>query len=153
MSTHYLKLIPTDPECTPSPDVFDRAATVLERATSGSETEVKLHEHPVYIDAGEMLDVITCPNCGASIDASESESGEWFMDAIEGCETDAQQKIVAMPCCGIELSFAALTFSEGGIARFELATMDPETFDISTECLKELETLLGCQLKQINTTY
>jgi hypothetical protein len=60
-----------------------------------------------------------------------------------------------MPCCDAVVPFTALTFDwPAGFARFRLSIDNPQVaYPVADKLVGELESILGCSLKQVWALY
>jgi hypothetical protein len=157
MSTHVLKIIPTDRRYVPAQETHEPALKLLEELAPG-ETEVNTYENLQYIDAGEALERIVCPRCRSALSLYKDPAiMDWYEQIVEeDTEKGGVESVnVITPCCNANVPFEELEFEEGGFALFELAVWDPDLpeYQLPASSMAELEKALGCALKQVWAHY
>jgi uncharacterized protein YbaR (Trm112 family) len=158
MSDDCIKLIPTDPCYVPPKPLQKKAIDLLEvMLPEGEECEAEVYERLTFIDQGENLSFIICPNCRKNLDYNYDENIQEWWYSIEAQEQDkgVEGLMISMPCCKRNILFTDLTFdSPAGFARFKLVAWNPQiSHDLSPEQIADLEAVLKCKLKQIRAYY
>lgn len=151
MSENILSVIPADPFWQPAPEAADAAMEVLQRLTPQLEgfvtTEYRIswHEEVAAVDCGENLQRIGCSACDEAIGL------EWWCDLLEDrFETGFTDLVVAVPCCGANVSLTDLGYDwPCGFARFELEVWNPNRDGLTDAELAEVAAALGSDIRQI----
>jgi len=159
MSEEVLKLIPEDKSYIPDEGQAEKARVLLEDFfPDGEQAEIQFSEHLMFIDGGENTVKVGCSICATESDLNDEVNTEWWckLDAQTSPEDANIEAIeVAMPCCNKSTSIQNIDyFGSVGFAKFELCIWNPYADDgISDQQIKQLETLLGCKLKQVWAHY
>ena len=151
MSDTILKLIPVDPKFIPTTESQTEVAAVL-RALLPHAEEIKsiVFNGVQFVDPGGNLEKITCPECGKPI-----ENAVWQKMMSERFETQNGflNLEIRLPCCGGLSSLNDLVYSwQAGFASYVLEIRNPEG-DLESAELKQLEVVVGCNLKKIQAQY
>jgi hypothetical protein len=149
MSDDFLRLIPTDPQCTADgPQLREASALLAGFLPQAQEVTFEIKEEVSFIDPGQNLERIFCPNCGHQIDMG------WWADRMDAAyETRFSDLSVEMPCCGAFVSLNDLQYDwPAGFARFVLEARNPRE-RLDEEQLRSLEAILGCPLRLILAHY
>lgn len=105
----------------------------------------EVSERNRFIDCGENLERIACPNCAREIEITFWQ--EW-MD--REAEEDFPLNVVALPCCGTKKNLAELEYDwPQGFSRFSIEAMNPNIADLTAETVKQFELVLGCKLRKV----
>jgi hypothetical protein len=148
MSENILKLIPTTIQFVPAQIKQDSAYSYLEALFPDSDIEFTNSEEVVFVDQGSNFESVSCNLCHQEMDMEFW--GETMGEASENQFTDL---IFTTECCNGETSLNDLVYdSPAGFAHFVMAITSPGE-PIEDENLKELETILGTELKQILARY
>ena len=161
MSDDYLKIIPTAPEHVPPKSRHQLALTLLETfLPDGEEFEAQVYDKTEFIDQGENIEAVICPSCTkrSTLDHSTDDNPivTWWYDLAESMEdADVTKIITEMPCCRQRVRLMDIEFDwPAGFARFELNVMNPNVRgNLTIPQLEQLETILGCPLKQVRAHY
>lgn len=123
----------------------------------GEECEVTIYPRLEFIDQGENLSTIFCPACQAALHTHPDEAiQEWWYEVSDAAEAEGYEGYaVKMPCCRQTVQFTDLTFDwPAGFARFQLSMDNPQvSAPLSPEQIKELSTILGCEMRQVWAHY
>jgi len=151
MSDSTLRLIPTDPAYVPDPGAADKARKLLASfVPQASQVTIDLRDEVGFIDQGANFERVGCPLCGAPLEL------DWWQGALEkAMETQCRDLSVSPPCCGKRTSLNDLRYVKpAGFAKFSLEAMNPgRGEDLDPKQLQQLESLLGCTLRQIWAQY
>jgi hypothetical protein len=160
MSDDVLKIIPKNPDFVPPAGTHEAAVRELQRLTEGETCEAEVYETIAFIDPGENLEAVVCPKCG------QKTQFDYFTDDDPGCtwwyelaerleETPPSELHSTMPCCGNTVKMIDLTFDwPAGFARFELSIWNPDrATNLDAQQLARLESILGCELRQVRAHY
>jgi hypothetical protein len=151
MSDSFLRLIPIDPTYVPDSGAADKARKVLATIVpAASQVTIDVRDEVNFIDQGANFESVGCPVCGASLEL------DWWQGALEkAMENQCRDLAVAPPCCGKRTSLNDLRYvMPAGFARFSLEAMNPNRDkDLDPQQLQQLESLIGCKLRQIWAHY
>lgn len=137
MSDYIVKLIPADPFITVSEQSFEKAMHYLERRVICDRVKSTISSTPMFIDCGENLERITCPNCGATIDF-----GWWGNVMNEAYGRSFSSLETTLPCCKSSVSLNDLEYCfPCGFARFAIEILNP-LHDIGDDVIRSVESLL-----------
>lgn len=150
MSDDFLRIIPADPQFTPSDGA--QAAT-LQRLrswlTSADSITAELHEETQFVDPGGNLERVECPFCGGDLFG-------WWQDAMGEAGANGFAALdVVVPCCHVKTTLNDLRYEwPAGFARFIVAVRNPGRGEaLAEEEVRQLEHLLGCKLRQVLAHY
>lgn len=146
MSDNWIYIIPKDPHFVPALQARQRALDYMRQIVEKTdEVTSELSENVRFIDCGENLERIGCPECAREI------SCEWWRAQMEHQFKEGYTlEPVQVPCCGARLSLAKLTYDwPQGYALFSVQAMNPEIADLTTEQLQEFESILGCPVIKV----
>lgn len=147
MSASYYQLIPTVPDFVP-----DAAARELARerfaafVPAAKQVTAEVTEHIEFVSAMGSFETVSCPVCGALLD------NRWWMRAMDAAydERGFADLRVTLPCCGAVSSLNDLRYDlPQGFARFVLSAFEPNILDLEDWQVRDLENLLGCQLRKV----
>lgn len=161
MSDDYLKIIPADTHHVPPVERHIKAVEYLkDLLPGGEECTVDVYDTVQFIDQGGNMEAIICPACGArhEIDHSSDEDPvlQWWCTLGDQMELRPAESIVTTTsCCRAQVRLIDLEFDwPAGFARFELSIRNPNISEnLATPQLAELETILGCALRQVRAHY
>ena len=101
-----------------------------------------------------------CPACQARLKLDhfkeEDPNVAWWYDLSDKMgEQSIGTVVTTMPCCQKEVHAIYLEFDwPAGFARFEMNVMNPNVVaNLATSQLHQLETIFGCQLRQVRAYY
>ncbi|WP_316569393.1 hypothetical protein [Neobacillus sp. YIM B06451] len=149
MSDYVIKLIPRQPEFTPSLSELKEAELFIQTITEYfSDIQVILTDEVRFIDQGENCESISCQFChnGLSVD--------WWQDAMAEAYTSQFNNLqVIVPCCKKESSLNDLHYKwNAGFARFSIEFYNPIAADFDTISTK-LEEVLSCKFRKVLAYY
>jgi hypothetical protein len=151
MSDSCLRLIPADPHWVPDPAAAEKARRLLASLLpESSQVTLDVRDQVGFVDQGANFESVGCPACGASIDL------DWWQGAMDKALDAAGGDLsVSPPCCGKATSLNDLRYVQpAGFARFTLEAMNPNrSGNLEPAQVKQLESLLGCTLRQIWAHY
>lgn len=161
MSDDYLKIIPTSPDQVPPKKAHKPAVSLLKSFfPDGEECQAEVYEAIEFIDQGENIEAVICPACRKRSELDHLSEDDpvvaWWCELSDAiCESALETLSTTMSCCGRDVRVMDLEFDwPAGIARFELSVMNPDsTENLTASQLGELETILGCGLRQIRAHY
>lgn len=150
MSDFYIRLIPRDPDLVVDQVALDAALASFEHLVPDAD-EVKAEQTLTvnFVDPGENLDHVSCPECRAELDF------DWWQEAM-GCasESEFNDLAVVVPCCGASTSLNDLAYDfPAGFARSVLEALNPNIASLSDEDLETIAVPLGTPLRQILAHY
>ncbi|MCH9034688.1 MAG: hypothetical protein IID42_09305 [Planctomycetes bacterium] len=143
MSDNWLILIPEAAGFVPA----IAAAKVRFRSflPDADEIEADVSSRLKFIDCGSNFEHVYCPHTGKEIDCEL-----WSEAMAAAYESEFENLCFVSPHSGKPTSLDDLVYDwPQGFACFALEAMNPGIKDLSRECLRELEELLGCRLKVI----
>lgn len=151
MSANILSVIPTDPRWQPATGAADRAVSLATRLAPASpgdpETRIKAKwlDTVTFVDCGENLERINCPECGRVI-----ENEHWVKQMDLRFESGFEDLTLSVPCCGAQTTLDALVY-EGpcGFARFEISIWEPGRDRFTDDELAALAEALGHSVRQV----
>ena len=147
MSDYVVKLIPTDPFMSIPTERLEKAVAFIREHIECDEVEVSDEETPEFIDCGENLESITCPECGSELDL------EWWGEAMnEVWESEFDDLTTKMPCCGKSVSLNDLEYNlPCGFACCVIEIWNPED-PLDDEMLDSLQKILGTTIRKIDAS-
>jgi hypothetical protein len=161
MSDDVLKIVPTDCEYVPNIESHQKAIELLESILpDGEMCQVNVYENIEFIDQGENLDTVICPNCKTKSELDiydEHNPVRVVIDRMEESFSKTQpiEAIIEMPCCNNCIPVHTIEFDwPAAFAKSELSIWNPNIKDnLSNDDLGKFEELFGCKLKQIRAYY
>jgi hypothetical protein len=149
MSTHLLRLIPTDPHWTPEPERIDRARAVLGAFFPARAVEAQTYPSVIFIDQGENFEEVRCPGCRTALDV------DWWGERMNRAATHGFADLaVRCPSCALDTTLNDLDYRlPAGFARFELTVREPLRPGLAAAELAELTQALGHPLRPVLTRY
>jgi hypothetical protein len=151
MSDLSFRLIPVDPAFVPDPGAAKKARELLVTfLPEAAQVTIDVRDEVSFIDQGANFESVSCSSCGAPLDM------DWWQSALEkAMGTRCTDLAVTPPCCGKRTSLNDLRYVKpAGFARFTLEAMNPErSEDLDPKQAQQLESLLGCKLRQIWAQY
>jgi len=150
MSDSVLRIIPQDPEFTPSADAQAAAlATLREALRKADAVRVRETQDVKFIDVGENFESIFCPSCKNEIDQ------DWWIASMEqAASTKFTDLAISPPCCHESTTLNDLRYVMPlGFARFVLEVLNPDVADLPRALVARLEKQLGCALRIIWARY
>lgn len=149
MSDDWIILIPEKAGHIPDQEARDNLLTKFREIASASD-EISAHvgEKLEFEHSGINSGKIFCPDCGSQLES------DWWDAQIEEDfrEEDKSFRLGThkLPCCGATKTLHDLRYEwPQGLAKFRLEAMNPNIGKLSTESLKDLEQVTGCQLRVI----
>ena len=150
MSDYILRLIPTDPQFTPSAGARGAALQLLRSWLPSAESITsELNEEVRFVDPGANFDRVECSFCGADL-------FDWWQGAMDkASERGFADLEVVVPCCHTRTTLNDLCYEwPAGFARFVAEVRNPGRGEALTgEEVRQLEQLLGCELRQVLAHY
>lgn len=144
MSDCIMKIIPKDPFYKVSDLTLQSAKSFLQTQIHCDFIEVAINEMPVFVDCGENLERISCPECSTELDF------EWWGDAMDkaaGCEFTSLK--TEMPCCKRFISLNDLDyFFPCGFASALISIFNPSQ-PIDNKIRDAIENVLGTSVRII----
>ena len=150
MSDTFLRLIPVLPDFVPSREAAEAATAKLkEFAPDASQIEAQWPTEIQFVDQGGNFERLLCPHCGSDVT-------DHFSDWMEAAyQSKFEKREVSLPCCrkGSDLNDLVWQWP-AGFAKFILEAMNPELQSWLPEAnQREIETILGCGVRQIYAHY
>ena len=146
MTTHVLKLIPTDPWLIPPEPQWSVAAARFYQFAPHAETiETSSSATIQFVDPGGNFERVRCPACATDIT-------DWWTTAMDAAgQSNFADLSISVPCCAITTTLNELQYEwPAGFARFTLAARNPNLeHGLSVEALDELQEILGYRLRQV----
>lgn len=161
MSDNYLKVIPAEPTLVPPSHLHQKAVEYLERLLPRSdECEARVYDEVTFIDQGSNLEAVICPSCGTRMKIESDDADDltvsWW-DDFDARLSQARADLISttLPCCGATARATDLIFDwPAGFARFEISVLNPSVGgQLSAAAMADLESILGCKLRQIWAHY
>ena len=153
MSDIILKLIPTNPNFVPSSEKIKEAEALMKLiATTSNKITSITFDGIQFVDPGENLEKVLCPNCNKNII-------QWWSKQAMDSKYDPHVKqftdlVITTPCCNSTFSLNDLVYEwQAGFARFSLESLNPGVKSISHEQFVGLEKTLGTKLRIIWAKY
>lgn len=151
MSDDFLRLIPTTPSYVPEPANQAKAVESIRSIIPQAESVMtQTHETIEFIDQGSNFRSVACPSCKATLEIS------WWQAAMDSSfETEFTDLSVVTPCCSAPTSLNDLLYDmPAGFAKFVIEAMNPSCGkDLSQESIEQLQSILGCRIRQIWAHY
>ena len=149
MAETILKLIPVEPGWVPDFKTQQNAEEQLKAfLPQADEVMVIVTDGIEFVDPGENLKQIICPNCGSVLEES------WWLGAMEqAAQTGYTDLMTELPCCRKRLSLNDLSYqATAGFARFILEALNPKA-SLEKTNIEKLEQLIGIKLRYIIAAY
>lgn len=145
MSDVIEKIIPVNPFIKIPIGDLQAARDLISDKVSYDSITVDTSESPVFIDCGENLESINCPQCGAQI--SFEAWGELMNKAYESSFMDLD---VILPCCNSKASLNNLKYKdECGFSRCVISILNPQN-TIDDDLQESIESLLRTKIKIVH---
>ena len=160
MSETYFYIVPVDQNFVPEQELQTAALELLNEVLpfpEGDMNDIRVFDKPEFINSGEYLDSVICPNCNAMLRIGYREPYEkWWELVCEKIWRADLDAIIAVPCCNATTRVGNLRFDgASGFARFALEA-EPcfetevwEGFYLRQSVIERFEILLGCKVLQI----
>lgn len=149
MAEKIIKLIPVDPGWVPD---FKTQQVAQEQLTAflpqADEILVFVTDEIEFVDPGQNLKQIACPNCNSMLEES------WWLTAMEqAAQTGYSDLTAELPCCHRRISLNDLIYqAPAGFARFIVEAHNPQT-SLEKADIEKLELLIGTKLRYIVADY
>lgn len=147
MSDRIIKIIPCDPlYIPPAENQLQAEAAIRSSFPDADAIAIATTESVQFVDAGENWGEIRCPSCDALMDE------EWWSNAMDKAyEGNFLNLEVAPHCCGTKVSLNKLKYEfPVGFSRFSIEALNPGKSKLEDDTLKNVEAILGCELKVIS---
>lgn len=146
MSDHILTIIPEKPYITLSKEQQKQSIRYLSHILQTDNIEVKHFTNPEFIDCGQNLEHIYCPQCHQEL------SFEWWGQAMDHAYQHAFQNLsICMPCCGNTSSLDTLDYDAPcGFARIAIVIWNPND-TLSTSQIQQISHIVQCKIKVIHS--
>lgn len=144
MSDCIMMIIPKDPFYKVSDLTLQSAKSFLQTQIHCDFIEVEINETPVFVDCGENLERISCPECSTELDF------EWWGDAMDkAAECEFTSLKTEMPCCKKFISLNDLNyFFPCGFASALISILNPSQ-PIDNKIIDAIENVLGTNVRII----
>jgi hypothetical protein len=148
MSDNWIVLIPEDPRFVPSAKLRTRARDrLVEIAPEAEGIEIKVSKTVEFFDCGGNFERIRCPSCRKKIPT------DWWQERMnEDFRKGSGFKLAAYatPCCRKKRTLHELVYQwPQGFGRFALDAMNPNIGKLKAKFRRELEEILGTELRVI----
>jgi len=160
MSSSVLKFIPLNEQFIPDLVRQKKAKSILEKKYS-CEVEVKNHDELEFIDQGENLEAVICPECRTRNEIDYFKEEDPILSWWQKVEDKIPNQIdkLTMPCCSKTINSKALLFDwPAGFAKFSICLWEPDFSKlaegkIKPRHFKKLQSILKSKLIQIEAHY
>ncbi len=150
-----MNVIPADPDYVPS-DTQAAAALkrLVELVNDAEYPKFQIHASPQFVDIGEWMDSVQCPECENIVDPFEPYDEalhDWFSE-LRSLVKAGPGTAVTLPQCGHTSTAEDLRFRcPTGYARTVLTVCNPlETFPpVDQKILSEIGEILGCEVREV----
>ena len=148
MSVSFLNLIPIKPNFVPSGPMQEKGKVFLKNIFLGEETEFITTDGIEFIDQGENFKNVSCNLCNQIIEI------EFWQTQMNKCyEKHFNDLAFTTECCKKQTTLNDLIYnSPAGFGRFVIKIRNPEK-DMDVKQIKELEVILGVNIRQIWAHY
>ena len=150
MSDNILRIIPDAPDFIPDFNSMDQAVLFLGTVIdNGDEIESKVNENIIFVDPGSNLESVSCPSCSSDIT-------DWWSKEMDNLYKNHFSTLeITTPCCQNSLSMNDLDYNfQAGFARFVIEIRNPSIGGLLDDTIvKQVESLLGCKVRQIMAHY
>ena len=145
MSDNWIKLVPVDPKLVPDSARQKQAADYIRRTLNTSEIEIESSHKVEFFDCGSNFESVHCPHCHSSIEMN------WWGDRIgDDFNKGFQLLPYSLPCCGKRASLNELVYEwPQAFGRFVLSVMNPGIPKLQDEDRRQLEEILGTQIRVV----
>lgn len=148
MSDYILKLIPTKPAFMPREQTLKELPDVLAKYFPSLDFNILATDNIRFIDQGANWERVTCPICNNVINDSW-----WQTEMDKAYANDFTDLEVVLPCCGSMISLNDLNYEwPAGFARFSIEIHNPNE-NVDAAFIKDLENIIGTNLKRIWAHY
>lgn len=144
MSDHILTIIPETSCITLSKEQMKQSIQYLSQILQADNIEGKHFAHPEFIDCGQNLEHIHCPQCHQKL------SFEWWSQEMDHAYQHAFQNLsISMPCCGKTASLDTLHYDATcGFARTAIVIWNPND-TLSTDQIQQISRIFHSKIKLI----
>lgn len=142
MSDCIMKIISKDPFYKVSDLALQTAKSLLQTQICCDFIEVEINETPVFVDCGENLERIFCPECSTELDF------EWWGEAMgKAAECEFTLLTTEMPCCKRFISLNDLDYYFScGFASVLIYIFNPLQ-PIDNKIIDAIENILGTSVR------
>ena len=146
MSDNWIIIIPEKPDYVPSEQAQRKAVELFRKlAPDADEVNAEASAYVRFIDCGENLQRVLCPECAAQI-----EMDWWHARVAEEIEAGCPLRPIRLLCCGVQRNLDELKYEwPAGFAKFNVEAMNPNIEDLDEQHLKQFEAVLGCRVRKI----
>lgn len=148
MSVTIFKLIPEDVHFVPEQGNVEQVRSYLASIFPAAAISAEQLEAIQFVDQGENFVQIMCPNCDTVIDLT------WWHQAMDTAWQSSFKNLdVLLPCCSAHSTLHGLRYDfPAGFSRLVIEIENPEE-ELTTEQLRRVEQLLGCDIRMVNARY
>lgn len=138
MSDIIMKIIPVVPTYTISKEMDEKVIECLKKNVCADDISVRFSEKPQFVDCGDNLENIHCPFC------KEKLYFGWWGEAMnKASESDFENLIILLPCCGKQVSLNDLDYHfPCGFSCVEFDVFNPLA-EPDEACLNQVKEILG----------
>jgi hypothetical protein len=150
MSDNFLRIIPTTPDYVPTIEAIETAKRkLMALLPAAEEVEQRQFAEIQFVDQGANFERLLCPHCKADI----TEQLPQWMDTAS--QTQFKARNISLPCCENSADLNDLVWQgPAGFATFMLEARNPQLSGRLPEGAKrDLEMVLGCEIREINAHY
>jgi hypothetical protein len=150
MPDRFLRLIPTDPAWRPDDVALRRAVRALRRLVPDADrVHGRLEDGVVFVDAGENLERVDCPACGAELEL------DWWtgrLDRASRASGGFGDLGVTTPCCDTRTTLNDLGYVwPAGFASARVEARNPGRGWLTAEERAEVERAIGHPLREVRS--
>lgn len=139
-----IRYIPSSPFLLPDEPARKKALEIISEGHPNKEIEDGYSRLPQFVDSGDLLERVTCPECGKELD---SEDWSILMDALF-TDYGFESLDIDLPCCGTYSSLDKLIYDAPcGFSCFEVDVIEGES--VPDGLLDKLAEAVGCPFKAI----
>lgn len=146
MSDHILTIIPENPNIILSEEQINQSIQYLSQILHADNIDVKHFANPEFIDCGQNLEHIHCPQCHQKL------SFEWWSQAMDHAYQHAFQNLsIDMPCCGKTASLDTLYYDAPcGFAKTAIVIWNPND-TLSTSQIQQISRIFHGRIRLIDS--
>lgn len=142
MSDNWIRIVPTDPMWTPSPEQEAAAVHVVRTLMPAAEdVSVERSERIAFVDAGSNQGAPSCRQCGTTL------SEEWWSGAMRRSHALSQfgDRTTAVPCCGAPTDLNDLDYGDFPVAfaSWWVDCMNPDVGRLNQDEVESIVEALG----------
>jgi hypothetical protein len=149
MSENVLKIIPMKGDYAPSVRQQVQARDLISDFLPNAEAiVVELTNSIEFVDQGTNFEQVKCPLCHSIL------SIDWWQETMDRAYSMHFDNLaIETPCCASSTSLNDLDYEwPAGFSRFKIEIRSPRS-ELTEKLFADLESLLGCKLRQIWAHY